>query len=61
MTFCTNLKRLKRELKKIRNAILIKLIKEKTVTDIMEVVDYAHKNNLKTIISHRSVIFMRHL
>ena len=33
---------------------MIKLNQIGTVTETMEVVDYAHKNNLKTIISHRS-------
>ena len=53
--FATNLKRLKKGIKeKSANAILIKLNQIGTVTETMEVVDYAHKNNLKTIISHRS-------
>ena len=36
------------------NAILIKLNQIGTVTEALETIDIAHKNNYKTIISHRS-------
>ena len=53
--FVTNKERLDRGIKKnAANAILIKLNQIGTLTETMNVINLAHKNNLKTIISHRS-------
>ena len=40
--------------KKSANAILIKLNQIGTLTETLETINYAKKNNFKTIISHRS-------
>ena len=53
--FATNIKRLERGIKeKSANAILIKLNQIGTVTETIDVINLAHENNFKTIISHRS-------
>ncbi len=53
--FATNIKRLEKGIKeKSANAILVKLNQIGTVTETMNVIDAAHKNGFKTIISHRS-------
>ena len=53
--FATNLKRLKKGIEeKSANAILVKLNQIGTVTETLDVVNLAQKNNFKTIISHRS-------
>tara|TARA_B100000686_G_C16675409_1_gene908855 strand:- start:191 stop:1390 length:1200 start_codon:yes stop_codon:yes gene_type:complete len=53
--FATNIKRLKRGIKeKSANAILIKLNQIGTVSETLEAINLAQKNNFKTIISHRS-------
>ncbi len=53
--FATNIKRLKRGIdEKSANAILIKLNQIGTVTETLNVINLAQKNNFKTIISHRS-------
>ena len=53
--FVTNINRLKKGVeKKSANAILIKLNQIGTLTETLETINYAKKNNLKTIISHRS-------
>ena len=53
--FATNLKRLKKGIaEKSANAILVKLNQIGTVSETLEVIELAHKNGLKTIISHRS-------
>ena len=53
--FTTNIKRLKKGIKeKSANAILVKLNQIGTVTETLNVIDHAHKNGFKTIISHRS-------
>tara|TARA_Y100000590_G_scaffold403229_1_gene489707 strand:+ start:1336 stop:2535 length:1200 start_codon:yes stop_codon:yes gene_type:complete len=53
--FATNIKRLKKGIKeKSANAILVKLNQIGTVTETLEVIDLAHKNGFKTIVSHRS-------
>ena len=53
--FATNIKRLERGIKdKSANAILVKLNQIGTLTESMNVIDLAHKNGFKTIISHRS-------
>jgi len=53
--FVTNKKRLNRGIKEeIANAILIKPNQIGTLTETMEVINLAHKNGFKTIISHRS-------
>ena len=53
--FVTNIKRLKKGVeKKSANAILIKLNQIGTLTETLETINYAKKNNFKTIISHRS-------
>jgi enolase len=53
--FVTNKKRLNRGIKEeIATAILIKPNQIGTLTETMEVINLAHKNGFKTIISHRS-------
>ena len=53
--FVTNKKKLNKGIQeKSANAILIKLNQIGTLTETMEVIDLAHKNGFKTIISHRS-------
>ena len=53
--FATNIKRLKKGIKeKSANAILIKLNQIGTVTETLDVINLAQKNDFKTIISHRS-------
>jgi len=53
--FATNLKRLKKGIEeKSANAILVKLNQIGTVSETLDVVNFAQKNNFKTIISHRS-------
>ena len=53
--FVTNVKRLKRGIKeKSANSILIKVNQIGTLTETLDVIDLAKKNNFSTIISHRS-------
>ena len=53
--FATNIKRLEKGIKeKSANAILVKLNQIGTITETLNVVNLAHKNGFKTIISHRS-------
>ena len=53
--FVTNVKRLKRGIKeKSANSILIKVNQIGTLTETLNVIDLAKKNNFGTIISHRS-------
>ena len=53
--FATNIKRLKQGIEsKSANAILVKLNQIGTVSETLDVINLAHKNNFKTIISHRS-------
>ena len=53
--FVTNLKRLKKGVKELAaNAILIKPNQIGTVTETLEVINFAKKNKFNTIISHRS-------
>ncbi len=53
--FATNLKRLKKGIdQKSANAVLVKLNQIGTVTETLNVIKLAHKNNFKTIVSHRS-------
>jgi len=53
--FVTNKKRLNRGIKEeTANAILIKPNQIGTLTETIEVINLAHKNGFKTIISHRS-------
>jgi|TARA_B110000305_G_scaffold192848_1_gene216220 enolase len=53
--FVTNVKRLKRGIKeKSANSILIKVNQIGTLTETLNVIDLAKKNNFSTIISHRS-------
>ncbi len=53
--FATNLKRLKMGIEeKSANAILVKLNQIGTVSETLNVINLAHKNDFKTIISHRS-------
>ena len=53
--FATNVKRLKKGIEeKSANAILIKLNQIGTVSETLEAIELAQKNNFKTIISHRS-------
>ena len=53
--FVTNKKLLKKGIDlKIANAILIKLNQIGTVTETLETIELAKKNNYNTIISHRS-------
>ena len=53
--FATNIKRLERGIKeKSANTILVKLNQIGTVTETLNVINLAHNNGFKTIISHRS-------
>ena len=53
--FATNPERLKKGInEKSANAILIKLNQIGTVTETLEVINTAHNNGFKTIVSHRS-------
>ena len=53
--FATNIKRLKRGIEeKSANAILVKLNQIGTVSETLDVISLAQKNDFKTIISHRS-------
>jgi len=53
--FATNIKRLKKGIEeKSANAILIKLNQIGTVSETLDVISLAQKNDFKTIISHRS-------
>jgi enolase len=53
--FVTNVKRLKRGIKeKSANAILVKVNQIGTLTETLDVIELAKKNNFSTIISHRS-------
>jgi len=53
--FATNLKRLKKGIEeKSANSILVKLNQIGTVSETIEVINLAQKNDFKTIISHRS-------
>ena len=53
--FATNIKRLKKGIKEeSANAILVKLNQIGTVSETLDVINMAHKNNFETIISHRS-------
>jgi len=53
--FATNIKRLKKGIEeKSANAILIKLNQIGTVSETLETIHLAHKNDFRTIISHRS-------
>ncbi len=53
--FATNIKRLKKGIEeKSANAILVKLNQIGTVSETLEAIKLAQKNNFKTIISHRS-------
>ena len=53
--FATNIKRLKRGIdEKSANSILIKLNQIGTVSETLDVIHLAQKNNFKTIVSHRS-------
>jgi len=53
--FVTNIKRLKKGIKeKTANAILVKLNQIGTVSETLNAINFAQKNNFQTIISHRS-------
>ena len=53
--FATNIKRLQKGIKEeSANAILVKLNQIGTVSETLDVINLAHKNNFETIISHRS-------
>tara|TARA_B100000929_G_scaffold205987_1_gene164091 strand:+ start:7627 stop:8826 length:1200 start_codon:yes stop_codon:yes gene_type:complete len=53
--FATNIKRLEKGIKdRSANAILVKLNQIGTVSETLDVINLAHKNGFKTIISHRS-------
>ena len=53
--FATNIKRLKRGIKdSSANAVLVKLNQIGTVSETLNVINEAHKNGFKSIISHRS-------
>jgi len=53
--FATNIKRLKKGIQeRSANAILVKLNQIGTVSETLDVINLAHRNNFKTIISHRS-------
>ena len=53
--FVTNVKRLKQGIeKKVGNAILIKLNQIGSLSETIDAIELAHKNNYKTSISHRS-------
>ena len=53
--FATNIKRLTKGIEdKAANAILVKLNQIGTVSETLDVINLAHKNGFKTIVSHRS-------
>ncbi len=53
--FATNIKRLKKGIEeKAANAILVKLNQIGTVSETLNVINLAHKNGFKVIVSHRS-------
>ena len=53
--FATNIKRLKKGIEeKSANTVLVKLNQIGTVSETLDVINLAHKNGFKTIISHRS-------
>ena len=52
--FATNFKRLQKVETKSANAIMVKLNQIGTVSETLDVIELAHKNGFKTIISHRS-------
>ncbi|MGC8628725.1 MAG: phosphopyruvate hydratase [Candidatus Micrarchaeia archaeon] len=53
--YATNKERLKMGVsKKATNAILIKVNQVGTLTDVLDTISFAHKNGIKTIVSHRS-------
>ena len=53
--FATNVKRLKKGIEeKSANAILVKLNQIGTVSETLDAINLAQKNDFKTIISHRS-------
>jgi enolase len=53
--FVTNVKRLKKGIKqKSANSILVKVNQIGTLTETLDVIELAKKNNFRTIISHRS-------
>ena len=53
--FATNIRRLQRGIKeKSANAILVKPNQIGTVSETLDVINLAHRNGFKTIISHRS-------
>ncbi len=53
--YATNKERLAKGIsKKATNAILIKVNQVGTLTDVFDTVELAHKNNIQTIVSHRS-------
>ena len=53
--FVTNVKRLKKGIKeKSANSILVKVNQIGTLTETLDVIELAKKNNFSTIISHRS-------
>ena len=53
--FATNINRLKKGIEeKSANAILVKLNQIGTVTETLDAINLAQKNNFETIISHRS-------
>ena len=53
--FATNIKRLKKGIEeRSANAILVKLNQIGTVTETLDAINLAQKNNFETIISHRS-------
>ena len=53
--FATNIKRLRKGIEsKAANAILVKLNQIGTVSETLDVINLAHKHDLKTIVSHRS-------
>lgn len=53
--FVTNIKRIRRGVKKsVANSVLIKPNQIGTLTETLEVIDYAKSHNYQTVISHRS-------
>ena len=53
--FATNINRLKKGIEKnAASAILVKMNQIGTISETIDVVKFAQKNNIKTIISHRS-------
>ncbi|MEO0261105.1 MAG: phosphopyruvate hydratase, partial [candidate division WOR-3 bacterium] len=53
--FVTNKKRIEKGIKeKCANAVLIKLNQIGTLTETQEAIHLSHKNNYKTVVSHRS-------